>query len=171
MLMRYIDVPFGNISINDIDINHYHLDTLRSKITYVSQQEFLFTDTVYNNIVLGKDYDRQEVENVLKLSLVDEFAANNPLSYNQLVEENGFNFSGGERQRIILARSLLKISDVYIFDEALSQIDIKRERKIIKNIFKYLKDKTIIIISHRYDNKDLFNRVIELSEGKLNEEK
>ena len=171
LLMRYLDADFGSISINNIDINHYHLDVLRNKITYVSQQEFLFTDTVYNNITLNKDYDRNVVDDVLKLTLTNEFISNDDISYNQLVEENGFNFSGGERQRIVLSRSLLKKSDIYIFDEALSQIDSERERKILKNIFKYLKDKVVIVISHRNDNKDLFNRVFEIKDGKLYAEK
>lgn len=165
ILMRYLDVDFGKVKINNIDINHYHLDILRNKITYVSQQEFLFTDTLYNNITLHKDYTDEKISEVLKLMLVDEFIDNS----NKIVEENGFNFSGGERQRIILARTLLKESDIYIFDEALSQIDIDRERKILKNMFKYLKNKIIIVISHRYGNKDLFNRILEIKNGKLNE--
>ena len=167
LLMRYLEVPFGKISINEIDINHYHLDILRNNITYISQQEFLFTDTIYNNITLYKDYDKTKVESILKLTLVNEFNDN----YDQLVEENGFNFSGGERQRIILSRALLKDSSIYIFDEALSQIDIERERKILKNIFKYLKDKIVIIISHRFDNKDLFDKVFEIRNGNIYEEK
>ena len=171
LLMRYLEIPFGMISINNMDINHYNLDNLRSNITYISQQEFLFSDTLYNNITLGKDYSKEEVEKVIELTLVNELVDNNSLSYDQLVEENGLNFSGGERQRIILARSILKKSDVYIFDEALSQVDIEKERKILKNIFRYLKDKIIIVISHRYDNNDLFNRVIRLKDGVLHEEK
>ena len=170
ILMRYLEIPFGTVDINDIDINHYHLDILRNKITYVSQQEFLFTDTLYNNVTLHKDYDENKVSEVFKLMLVDEFVKEKE-SYNKLVEENGFNFSGGERQRIILARTMLKSSDIYIFDEALSQIDIERERKILKNIFRYLKDKVVIIISHRNDNKDLFNRIFEIRDGRLNEKK
>ena len=168
LLMRYLDVNYGQLKINNIDINHYHLDVLRNRITYVSQQEFLFTDTLYNNVTLHKDYKEEKVKEVLKLMLVDEFIKDD-MSYNRLVEENGFNFSGGERQRIILSRTILKDSDIYIFDEALSQIDIERERKILKNIFKYLKDKVVIVISHRYDNKDLFDRIIEIRDGKLNE--
>lgn len=169
-LMRYLEVPFGHISINDIDINHYHLDVLRNRITYVSQQEFLFTDTLYNNITLYKDYSKEKVSQVLKLMLVDDFIKDE-MSYNNLVEENGFNFSGGERQRIILARTLLKTSDIYIFDEALSQIDIERERKILTNIFNYLNEKVVIVISHRYNNKDLFDRIFEFKSGKLSEKK
>lgn len=166
LLMRYIEMPFGYISINNIDINHYHLDILRNNITYVSQQEYLFNDTLYNNITLGREIDKNEIEKVVKMLYLNEVG-----SLNRMVEENGFNFSGGERQRIILARSVLKKSSIYIFDEALSQIDVVKERDILINIFKYLKDKTIIVISHRFDNKDLFERIIRIEKGSIYEEK
>ena len=91
--------------------------------------------------------------------------------YDTLIEENGFNFSNGERQRIILARSILRNSSIYIFDEALSGIDILKEKTILTNIFKYLKDKTIIVISHRFNNKKLFDRALKLEKGKINENK
>ena len=166
LLMRYIEMPFGYISINNIDINHYHLDILRNNITYVSQQEYLFNDTLYNNITLGREIDKNEIEKVVKMLYLNEVG-----SLNRMVEENGFNFSVGERQRIILARSVLKKSSIYIFDEALSQIDVIKERDILINIFKYLKDKTIIVISHRFDNKDLFERIIRIEKGSIYEEK
>lgn len=166
LLMRYIEMPFGYISINNIDINHYHLDILRNNITYVSQQEYLFNDTLYNNITLGREIDKNEIDKVVKMLYLNEVG-----SLNRMVEENGFNFSGGERQRIILARSVLKKSSIYIFDEALSQIDVVKERDILINIFKYLKDKTIIVISHRFDNKDLFERIIRIEKGSIYEEK
>ena len=171
MLMRYVEVPFNKIKINNIDINHYHLDTLRNNITYVTNSEFLFSDTLYNNILLNRKYSKEDVYKVGEIVLLDEIVSKDNLGYNRLVEENGFNFSGGERQRIVLARTLLKDSDIYIFDEALSQIDIERERKILKNLFKYLKNKTVIIISHRFNNSDLFNRVVKLEGGKIIENK
>ena len=86
-----------------------------------------------------------------------------------MIEENGFNFSNGERQRIILARSIIKKSNIYILDESLGQIDINREKKILENIFKYLSDKTIIVISHRFNNKKLFDRVLKLDKAKIYE--
>ena len=171
LLMRYIEVDFGKININNIDINHYHLDILRKNITYISQQEFLFTDTILNNITLREDISHEEFLNAIKMTLVDEIINNEQLSYDKLIEENGFNFSGGERQRIILARSILKKSNIFIFDEALSQIDVERERKILKNLFKYFDNKIIIVISHRFNNKDLFDRCFRIKEGHLYEEK
>ena len=96
---------------------------------------------------------------------------NNDNYLNYIIEENGFDLSNGERQRIILARSLLKKSNIYIFDEALAQIDINREKKILEEIFKYLQNKTIVVISHRFNNKKLFDRVLKLEKGKIYENK
>ena len=88
-----------------------------------------------------------------------------------LLEENGFNISGGERQRIILARTLLKKSNIYIFDESFSQIDIELERTILSKLFKYLKNKTVIVISHRFDNNDLYDDFYKIEKGKICYEK
>ncbi len=169
-LMRYIEVPYGSIKINGIDINHYHLSTLRRKITYVSQNEYLFTDTVYENIVMKREITRDKVLEVVSKMCLDEVINKLPLGLDTMIEENGFNLSGGERQRLILARSVLKNSDIYILDESSSQIDIEKEREILKNMFSMLADKTIIVISHRFDNKDLFNQIIHIKKGKCYEE-
>ncbi len=168
ILMRYIDIPSGMAFISNIDINHYHLENIRKNITYVSNSEYLFTDTVKNNICLFKEVNQEELIKVAKLTLVDEIINNN---FEMLIEENGFNFSNGERQRIILARSLLRKSNIYIFDEAFGQIDIAREKKILENIFKYLEDKIIIVISHRFNNKKLFDRVLKIENGGIIETK
>lgn len=171
MLLRYIEVPFGIIKIADIDINHYHLENLRTNITYVTSNEYLFTDTIRNNILLNKEIPEEEFNKVCELCLVTDIVKDSKLKYDSLIEENGFNFSNGERQRIILARSLLRKSSIYIFDEALAQIDITREKKILTNIFTYCANKTIIVISHRFNNKKLFNRVLKLEKGKIVEGK
>ena len=82
-----------------------------------------------------------------------------------MIEENGFNLSSGERQRIILARAIIRKTNIYIFDEAFGQIDIEKEKKILNSIFEYLKGKTIIVISHRFNNKKLFDRVLKIEDG------
>ncbi len=170
LLARYLECEYGMISIGNIDINHYHLAILRKNITYVSQTEYLYTDTIYNNITLKKDIDEKTYNKIIKITKVDEIIKKTKLKENLIIEENGFNLSGGERQRIILARSLLKNSNIYIFDESINQVDIKREREILIEVIKYLKQKTLIMISHRVDNKDLFTRVISLTKGVINEE-
>ena len=85
------------------------------------------------------------------------------LKYNTLIEENGSNLSGGERQRVVLARTLLRPFNILIIDEGLSEVDIDTERKILKNMFRKYKDKTIIVISHRFDNMDLFDSILRFN--------
>jgi len=169
MLLRYIDVEFNHIKISNIDINHYHLENIRSNITYVTSNEYLFNDTLRNNILLYKEVDENIFENICNMCYVNDIIKNNITGYDTMIEENGFNFSNGERQRIILARSILRNSSIYIFDEALAGIDISKEKKILENIFSYLKDNIVIVISHRFNNKKCFDRVLKLESGKIHE--
>ncbi len=167
LLYRYYDIKNNSIFINDKDLLNYNIADLRNNITYVSQNEYLYTDTIKNNIILDRNIPESKFIMICKLLYIDDFVKDKPLSYNFLVEENGANLSGGERQRIILARAFLKESNYLFIDEGLNEIDINLERKILKNIFLYYRNKTIIIISHRTDNMDLFDNVIYLEKGKI----
>ena len=89
------------------------------------------------------------------------------INLNYVVEENGFNFSGGEKQRFILGRSLQKDFKILLIDEGLNQMDVNLERRILKRLFSKYHDKTIIIVSHRLDNLDLYDRNIEIKDGKI----
>ena len=160
ILMGYLKVDRNTIYLDDVDIND--VENIRDSISYISQNEILFTDTLYNNIFI---YDNDI--SVIKKYFIDEIINNNNLGYNMLIEENGFNISGGQKQRIILARTILKKFNILLIDEGLSQVDVNLERKILKNLFEDYKDKTIIVISHRMDNMDLYDRKLELKEGKL----
>ena len=124
----------------------------------------LFTDTISNNI------DSDNIIDISKICLIDEIVKNNQLGYNMLIEENGFNLSGGERQRIILARALANEFDILIIDEGLSQVDTNMERKIMKNLFQKYQKQTIIFISHRLDNIDLFDQVIKIEKGQISDD-
>ena len=163
ILMRFYKSKNNKVFINDIDLNNYNINILNNNILYVGQNEILFNDTIYNNLVFGNSKS-SNVLDVSKICFVDELLDSN-LGYNMMIEENGFNLSGGEKQRIILARALLKKFNILIIDEGLSQVDVKMERKILKNIFDKFKDKTIIFISHRLDNLDLFDNLIKIENG------
>ncbi|MBE6159978.1 MAG: peptidase domain-containing ABC transporter [Lactobacillales bacterium] len=158
LLKKYYQVDNNKIFIDDVDINSISEDEINKNITYVSQQEILFTDTLYNNLVLNRKIKNNKILSVVKDTKLNFIDKN--LKLNMFIEENGFNLSGGQRQRIVLARSLLNDFKILLLDEALSEVDQKTERKILKNIFKRYKNKTIILVSHRLDNKDLFDRVI-----------
>ena len=160
ILKQYYKVNRNKIYIDGIDINDYKA----SDIVYVSQNEILFTDTVLNNI------GNNDIKTIAKLCLVDEIIKNSPLGYHTLIEENGFNLSGGEKQRIVLARAISNSFSSLIIDEGLNQVDVNMERIILKNLFQKFKNKTIIFISHRLDNMDIFDQVIKLEKGVLVDE-
>lgn len=167
LLYKYYDIERNKIYINDYDINDFTLKDIRENITYISQNEVLYNDTIRNNIILDRNIDDKSFINVCNMLYVNEIIKDNILSYDYNLEENGANISGGQRQRIILARALLKNSKIILIDEGLNEIDINLERKILKNIFTYYKDKTIIIVSHRLDNMDLYNKVINIEKGRV----
>ena len=171
MMMRYIETKYNTIKIAGIDINHYHLQNIRSHITYITSNEYLFQDTIKNNICMYQEYPEEEFEKVCDICLVNDILKSKNITVDSVIEENGFNFSNGERQRIILARGLMRKSSIYILDEALGQIDITKEKKILENIQDHLKDKTVIVISHRFNNKKQFNRILKLEKGVILENK
>lgn len=167
LLYRYYQVKRNEIYLDNMDINDYELSTIRNNITYVSQNELLYTDTIRNNIILNRDISDNDFETICSLTYVDDIVKDKLLSYDTPLEENGLNLSGGERQRIILARALLKPASIILIDEGLNQIDIALERKILNNIFNYYKNKTIIIISHRKNNQDLYTKIYQINNGYL----
>lgn len=168
LVYKYYETPRGMVYINDKDIQDFELGDIRSNITYVSQNEILYTDTIKNNIILYRDISEEEYLKVSRLVYVEDIILKNKLSYDYMLEENGANISGGQRQRIILARALLKNGKVILIDEGLNEIDPKLEKKILKNIFREYEDRTFIIISHRKDNIEMYDKVINVSgnEGK-----
>jgi len=168
ILYRYYDIERNKVFINNYDINDYEIADIRENIAYISQNELLYTDTIKNNIILNREISDEEFIKVCKMTYVTDIIKNNIMSYNFMLEENGANISGGQRQRIILARALLKKSHIILIDEGLNEIDINLERKILKNIFTYYQEKIIIIVSHRHDNIDLYNKVITIEEGIIN---
>ena len=164
LLMHYYDVPRGCIFISGNDINDYRTSSLRKNISYISQNEILFNDSLFNNL---KFYGN-DVVSISKCFKFNEIMDNN-LGFNMMIEENGFNLSGGQRQRIVLARTFMKQAPIILIDEGLSQIDDSLEREILTNVFDRY-DSTIIIVSHRLSNTDLYDRIIHFKEGEIVDE-
>ena len=169
ILFKYYEVDRGMVYINNYDINDYSVTDIRKHITYISQNELLFTGSIRDNILLGREVNEVSFLNICKILHIDEIVKNNILGYDYQVEENGINLSGGQRQRIILARSLIKNSKIIMIDESFNQSDTKLEREILIDIFNYFYDKTFIIISHRKENMDLYDRIIKISKGTVKE--
>lgn len=165
LIMKYYDVKRNKIYINNQDINDFSNSTIKNNISYISQNEMIYSDTIRNNICLNRSVEEDEFLRICKLSKIDEIIENSFLGYDTNLEENAHNLSGGQRQRIILARSLINNYKILLIDEGLNQLDINLERKILKELFK--ENKTIIIVSHRIDNMDLYDKVIKMKEGTI----
>ena len=161
LLTKELEVSDNMIFVDGIDINNISSWDIKNNITYVSQNEYIFTCSMLDNIKLFNDYTTDEINKVLKICKIDEILISKNIDLNYILEDNGSNLSKGERQKILLARNLLRSKEVLILDETTNEIDVKSEREIIKNIFTEYK-KTIILISHRTDNEDLFDDVINL---------
>ncbi len=162
MINRNIDDYQGNIFIDGINIKDYSLTTLRKNILYVSQRERIFNDTILNNITLNKNVTKEELNKILKITKVDEIIDKKSLRLDSILYDEGFNLSGGERQRIILARSILIKPSILILDESLSETDKETETYILSNLDEYMKNTTIIYISHT--NTNCFKDIIEMDD-------
>ena len=169
LLWRFLPLSFGHIKLGNIDLTHYNLADLRNIVTYVSNKEMFSNTNIKDNIYLSrKPYFNQNT--LLSITGVKKLFNDKNYSLDTVLLEGGENISMGERSRINLAQALFKPSYIYILDECLSNVDVALEREILKNIINYYQDKIIIYISHRLNNKDLFNRVFYLEKGKCHEE-
>lgn len=163
IIYKYFECERDKVFIDGYDINDYGIYDIRKGIVYISQNEMLYTKTIRDNILLGRNIDEKEYLNILRICKIDDIIRDNPLGDKYVLEENGVNISGGQRQRVILARSLLKGSNIIMIDEGFNQIDIELERVILNDIFNYYRDKTFIVISHREDNCYLYDKMIRFS--------
>lgn len=157
----------GSISVGDIELSDIAEESLMKNVTYISHQSFLFKGTVKDNLIMAKnDATDDELWNVLnRVNLGDFLRTENGLD-TKLTEE-GRNFSGGQRQRLALARALLHNSPYYIFDEATSNIDVESEDLIMQLIYELAKDKTVIMISHRLANVENADCIYVLDKGNV----
>ncbi len=162
IILKYLNDYKGDIYIGNINLKDINNETISNNMTYVSQKSFIFNDTLKNNIICDRDINMNDYEKVINICNLINFRNNKALRNNFLIEDDGFNISGGERQKIILARSLLKESNYIILDEALSEVGILEEKEIINKIFKHYKDKTIIYISHKPEIINMFDQKFKL---------
>ena len=153
LLPRFYDVTGGDIRIDGYSIKDVTLDSLRGQVGIVPQETMLFNGSVYDNILYGRlDATPDEVKAAAKAANADEFISQLPQGYATMLGDRGVNISGGQRQRLALARALLHDSPVYIFDEATSNIDVESENDIMAAIRALAGKKTVILISHRLAN-------------------
>lgn len=171
LLLRFYEVEQGKISCNNVNVKDISLKTLRSLMSVVSQDTYLFHGSIRDNLKLANENATdEEIEKACSLAKIDEFIKSLPNGYDTLIGERGMNLSGGQRQRISVARAVLKNAPIVILDEATSSVDIKNERDITKGMEHFLENKTYIIIAHRLSTIENADRIVVLKDGKIVEE-
>ena len=168
LIPRFYNIQSGKIIIDDQSINKLTLKSLREQISMVSQETTLFDDTIKNNIKYAKeDASDEEIYQVANLSFCNEFINNLPNKYETLIGENGVRLSGGEKQRLSIARAMLKKSSVILLDEATSSLDSETETKIQEALNILTKNKTTIVIAHRLSTILNSNNIYLIDSGKV----
>ena len=168
LIPRFWDVTQGAIKIGGINIREIATEQLMDRVSFVFQDSFLFFDTLYENIRVGKpDATEEEVHAAARAAQCDEFIGRLPQGYQTLIGEGGVYLSGGEEQRVSVARAILKNSPILVLDEATAFADPENEYKMQLALQELIKDKTVIIIAHRLSSIISANQIIVLKEGEI----
>jgi subfamily B ATP-binding cassette protein MsbA len=168
LLPRFYDVTSGQILIDGVDIRDLKLDSLREQISIVFQDNFLFTGTIRDNILLGKNNaSKQEIDQAVKSACLEEFVSKLKKGLDTSIGERGILLSGGQKQRIAIARAFIKNASVVILDEATSALDNKSEAIVQKAINNLMKDRTVLIIAHRLSTVRNADRIVVINHGEI----
>jgi ABC-type multidrug transport system fused ATPase/permease subunit len=167
LLLRIFDVTDGSIGYGSYDIKEYNTDFLRKNIAIVSQEPFLFNTSVKENLMYANPSSTmEEIINATKLAQIHDRILQLPDGYDSIIGENGIKLSGGEKQRLSISRLILRNPKIVIMDEPTSSLDIITERKLMSGILNILKDKTVILITHKLFMLEQFDKIIVLNKGK-----
>ena len=168
LLARFWDIKEGTIKVDGKDIKNVSLGSLMDKISMVFQRVYLFKDTIYNNIVIGRpDATREEVIEAAKKARCYDFIMSFPEGFDTVIGEGGASLSGGEKQRLSIARCILKDSPIVILDEATASVDADNERAIQEAISELCKNKTLLVIAHRLKTIKDADQILVISDGKI----
>lgn len=166
LLLRFYDVNSGKILFNNVDIKDISLSDLRNCFSYVGQDCFIFSGTIFDNIAFARpNIERSEIENLIEKNPALHFINKFPEKLNTFVGEKGVKLSGGERQRIAIARAIIKDSPILLFDEATSALDNENEQLIASWLADFAKNKTVITIAHRLSTIAGCDRIVCLKSG------
>jgi ATP-binding cassette subfamily B protein len=164
------DCTSGNILIEGERIEDWNLHSLREQTGYVPQDVFLFSETVENNIGFGVNKTETEIKEAAMSAGIHNEIERFSEKYKTVVGERGVTLSGGQKQRISIARALIKNTSLVIFDDCLSAVDAKTEKEIVGNLYSSLKERTVIIITHRLFTHFNFDKIIVLDDGEIAEQ-
>ena len=169
LLFRFFDVTSGKILIDGEDIQNFKLSSLRSHLALVTQETFLFNDTILNNIAFGKkgESTREEILDAAKAAHVDYFVEHIEEGYETLIGERGVKISGGQKQRIAIARAILRNAPILILDEATSALDSESEKLVQDALHNLMENRTSFVIAHRLSTIKHANRILVMDDGKI----
>ena len=168
LLLGMESLQEGDVCFDDKPLNQFSLDEIRKQISVVWQEFSIVKGTVWENLTLGtENADEKSVNEIVKVCMLDELIDGMPDKYETQVSEWGSTLSGGQRQRISIARALLRNSPVLILDEATSNIDVTTESQLLKNLYEYMKGKTIISVTHRMTANALADKIYILKAGRI----
>lgn len=171
LIPRFYDIKSGSISIDGVDIRDYSLQSLRQNIAVVFQDNFLFSGTIKENILLGNEKATDEqIQKAVKMAYLDEFIASLKDGINTVIGERGVLLSGGQKQRVAIARAFLKDAPIIILDEATSALDNKAEAIVQKAIDNLMQDKTVFVIAHRLSTIQNADKIVVINQGEIVEE-
>lgn len=171
LVPRFYDVNAGSVTIDGKDVRDLNLASLRSQISIVAQDTFLFNDSIFNNIAYGRpDASEEDVFRAAKTALADEFIRDLPKGYRSMIGERGLRLSGGQRQRIAIARALLKDAPILILDEATSQLDTESEQLVQRALAALMEHRTVIVIAHRLSTIRRADKIVVLEAGRIAEQ-
>jgi ABC-type multidrug transport system fused ATPase/permease subunit len=171
LIMRHYTTATGKITIDHTDVNEIALDSLRKSVAIVDQQPYFFMGTILENLKIGNmSTSLDNIMNICKSVEIHDFIVSQPQGYDTMLRDGGENLSGGQKQRLAIARAIIKDSKIVIFDEITSALDSKTEKTILEAIKKYLKNKTVIMITHRLYNIEDYDKILVIDKGVLKEE-
>ncbi len=165
LLLRLYDIEQGEILIDGINIKDYELESIRNVFALVSQDIFLFNDTVKENLKAGFEYSDEQIKHALEVSYADEFIQNLPEGLNTHIGDRGTRLSGGQSQRLTIARAFLRNCPVLLFDEATSALDNESEKVVQKALDQVASHKTVIAVAHRLSTIQNYDRIIVMKDG------
>ena len=167
LLIRFYDVVEGSINIDNINVKKINLSQLRNLMGVVTQDSILFNDTVINNIAFGVEIENSQVLESAKMANADEFIQNLDKKYETFIGDAGNKLSGGEKQRLSIARAIYKNPEILILDEATSSLDTKSEKAVQEALNRLMKNRTSLVIAHRLSTIQNADKIIVLDNGKI----
>lgn len=168
LISRFWDVDGGNIRLGGIDVREYSMDSLMKNFSFVFQNVYLFADTIANNIAFGRENaTREEIVTAAKKACCHDFIMSLPDGYDTVIGEGGASISGGEKQRISIARAIMKNAPIIILDEATANVDPENEKELVDAIDALTKEKTIIMIAHRLKTVRNADQIVVVDSGKI----